>query len=259
MNTVSIPLPERDLVMAADGGWVTDWCERGMNIFFPRTNLVIDGEKKLRGGMHPCFPNFGAVDEKHQLPQHGPLCRRFSTDSRTESSYERRWRISATDLLGAYSGRCVVSVTTKELRDGFEYVLTAALSPDAPRAVPIGMGLHPYFATPQGTATVRIPGRMDVEVVSTIPKSIRIPLTKPFVTIAIPGIGRVEMDLLGEFRSGLRHPVKTARIVIWRDSEQYVCVEPALAVGEDYGSAKCPVLQPGRSMTIGCCFRLLPN
>lgn len=41
-----------------------------VDVFFPNVQFCIDGKLKVRGGMHPCLPQFGK-DELFNLPQHG--------------------------------------------------------------------------------------------------------------------------------------------------------------------------------------------
>jgi len=60
------------------GGTVTRWQYRRkdgvlVDIFYPQQSVRRERKWKLRGGMHDCFPNFGTVDAKYGLPQHGIL------------------------------------------------------------------------------------------------------------------------------------------------------------------------------------------
>ena len=41
------------------GAYVDSLSLLGQTVFFPKTTLTINGAAKLRGGLHPCLPQFG--------------------------------------------------------------------------------------------------------------------------------------------------------------------------------------------------------
>lgn len=58
-------------IISIDGAWLTNLSDDNGDILFPkRTLTLVDGDKKVRGGMHVCLPNFGPGGESG-LPQHG--------------------------------------------------------------------------------------------------------------------------------------------------------------------------------------------
>lgn len=58
-------------IISIDGAWLTNLSDDNGDILFPkRTIALVDGNKKIRGGMHVCLPNFGPGGESG-LPQHG--------------------------------------------------------------------------------------------------------------------------------------------------------------------------------------------
>ena len=52
------------------GAYVDSLSLAGQTVFFPKTTLTINGAAKLRGGMHPCLPQFGP-DGGNGLGHHG--------------------------------------------------------------------------------------------------------------------------------------------------------------------------------------------
>lgn len=248
--------PTSEFHLSATGGVVTDWRERNKYIFFPQTMLNIDGKKKLRGGMHPCFPNFGTVGERYGLPQHGPL--RDATGT-IERSAGNPWAntcrfVDRRDLLGNFKKPCTARISTERLSYGFFYRLEVELSSAATESVPVSAGLHPYFATPQGAAWVIADKPHKIEGLLT--DAIVMPLS-PVVHIDIPGVGTVQMVMDGELRTRAISSNPSARLVLWRDKTDYLCVEPVLAMGKDFDTPMCPRLEPGDRLTIACAFRLL--
>src|SRR3989344_2649358 len=221
------------------GATVTDWRERGKNVLFPKTQLAVDGKLKTRGGMHPCFPNFGKVDEQYGLPQHGSL-----RDTKGLINHGTRPGVDSCrfddsrDLLGDFNEPCCVFVSMERLDHGFVYRLSTQLSSAATKSVPISAGLHPYFATPAGVATVIADDEHEINGLLT--KALVVPL-KPVVYINIPEVGMVQMVMEGLFAS-----YKSARLVIWRDRTDYLCVEPVLAMPDYFDTTLCPRLQPGQ-------------
>lgn len=248
-------LPTEEFHLSSIGGVVTDWREQNKYIFFPRTRLTINGEKKLRGGMHPCFPNFGTVDEKYGLPQHGPLRDLGGEIKRTKNQWTNSCRfVDRRDMLGNFQQPCTVRISTARIPRGFFYRLEVELSSSATQSVPISAGLHPYFATPKGVATVISDTGYSVE--GLLNKAKVVTLT-PIVHIDIPGVGAVEMIVEGALCRGAEVRGTSAQLVLWRDSTAYLCVEPVLAMGKDFDTPACPRVEPGCKLVIACAFRLI--
>ena len=98
-------------------------------------------------------------------------------------------------------------------------------------------------ATRLGIVVAYAPGLLDEAVV--------IPF-KPVVYLSVPGVGRVEMTMGGAF---LSH--RSARLILWRDKTDYLCVEPVLALPAEFDTPACPRLEPGQDLLLTCTFRLL--
>lgn len=226
------------IVLSETGGTITEWKYRGWDIFFPQQEIIINGEKKLRGGMHPCFPNFGTVDEKFGLPQHGTL-RTLHADrmGNTAVHFDKV-------PMGSSGGFAEVNVSVYPLTHGFTYGLRAVLVGDGEDLF-INPGLHPYFATPRGFAEVLHPQAV-VEKVPYGPKISPIELFSPRAYIA--GLGRVMMTP----GQTLRGP--SARIVLWRDDPRYVCIEPISATSREFNTPSGVALSSWQYLDVTCTF-----
>jgi galactose mutarotase-like enzyme len=122
--------------------------------------------------------------------------------------------------------------------------------------VPVGFGWHPYFATPEGTAYILHSSIRKIE--GLLNEPLLVPLSEGFrrgsrhfytVEILVPGLGTTKMTFGGDF---LKAPA--AMLVLWRDDERYLCVEPVIAQGRDFGTKRCLWLKPGEYFYTHCSF-----
>ncbi len=215
---------DQAVTVSETGGTVTRYQYRGVDIFYPQQLVRRERKMKLRGGMHVCFPNFGTVDDKFGLPQHGPL-RNRNIDGVKEDGVIFR----GTDLLGpSYNEECEVHITIALTQTGFIYLLSARLIRPASRDVFINPGLHPYFRTPTKNAQAGAwKGRMNHFYRQNYgPRSTDV---GQGADVVVPGVGKIQMLLGGGWR----------RLYYWRDSFQYLCVEPVFGNPRTYGSPDC--------------------
>lgn len=213
------------------GGTISRWQYRGVDVFYPQQEVRRGGELKVRGGMHVCFPNFGSVDEKFGLSQHGPL-RNRKPDQVTENG---GFMFKGRDLLGTNcSENCKVQIGVVLEPTGFLYILSARRLFCSEKKVFINLGLHPYFRTPEHEATVcALPGRQaHVRGRNIAP---RYESVGRHVAISIPGLGLVQMSMGGNAWTKAAQP----KVVLWRDSPKYLCVEPVLGTSRTYGESTC--------------------
>ena len=238
-----LPPQDQEVVLSTTGGTVTSWRYKGKDIFYPQQTVLVGGVPKLRGGMHPCFPNFGEVNSAFGLPPHGSL-----RTMRGERLHENLIRFESDELFGVEKVRCNVMVGLEWLERSFSYKLYARLM-NAPGKVPVNPGFHPYFSTPEGRATIFGSGKKLLEVSGDTFKEI-VPLNSRIIVV-LPGVGAVDMNPLDHFTNAAY-----ARLVVWRDRADYLCVEPILAEPALYGTLG-PHLHPGEAMKLGCSFHLL--
>jgi galactose mutarotase-like enzyme len=222
------------------GGTIISWKFKGTDIFFPQQEMLVGGEKKLRGGMHVCFPNFGKADKKFGLPNHGTI-RNRQADTILEDSMVFR----GCELLGPnYSEECAVLVSITLNENGFRYSLFARLLQVTPEPIYTNIGFHPYFRTPNEEVKVVI-GTDWTQVKTPIVGPVSKDMTES-ADVLVPGIGRVNIIPQEIWKSSLK-------ATIWRDSPNYVCVEPSLGKSEDYGTDRCPQL-PREGILFACDF-----
>ena len=121
------------------GGAITEWSYRGKEILFPRGEVVVRGEKKIRGGMHACFPNFGPVAKEFGLPQQGPLREIEGVETNGDSVVF----INNSLLRNLGSKFCQVVTRVAVSGQAITYFLTASLELPG-KNFRINPGMHPY-------------------------------------------------------------------------------------------------------------------
>ena len=218
-------------VLSAEGGRILQWRVEGKNILFPDQTIEVRGERKQRGGMFWCCPNFGLVDQKYGLPQHG-LLRDMVGDMVGPNilATHKEVGFEGTGLLGKKPRRrSLVQVSAwKPDPRRLSYELTVRLSRNRKiiKGLPFNPGAHSYFATPQGEATVRVCGIYHHVVAREYDDSL------PFdghAEIEIPGIGNIDLWVSPSMiPSG-------SRLVLWLDDRRYLCIEPVLGSPQDFG------------------------
>ncbi len=254
------------VTLSATGGTVIEWREAHRDVFFPRQEMEVDGEKKMCGGMDVAFPNYGKVDERWGLPPHGLLCDRKGV-LHTPLGYRQSSLLEADDLWGANVSKqkCVVHALVEQWYNarGFDYDFFACLGEDADRSVYVGGGFRPYFNTPEGVARVRIGTNPSIEVHgarNAAGPGMRFPGSRQ-ARVEIPGVGavvrsRVVMERHGDLMTNNRYSCWIVR----SDDPRYICVEPVLAPPEEYGAQGCAELIPGPGgIRLGCSFKFYPE
>ena len=240
---------DQTVTVSEVGGTVIRWQYRGVDIFYPQQLVKRERKMKHRGGMHACFPNFGTVDSKFGLPQHGPL-RNRKADIITEAPTGGSAVFKGTDLLGpTYDEECEVRIAIALTQTGFMYALAARLSQPATRDVFVNPGFHPYFRTPTKNARAGAwEGKMHRFYQRKYgPQSSDV---GQGAEVIVQGVGTIQM-LLG----GVWNSAKTKKVVFWRDSYRYLCVEPVLGNSRTYGGPDCQRLTD-KWLNLSCAFRV---
>ena len=228
------------------GGTITEWSYRGAEILFPRGEVVRRGEKKIRGGMHACFPNFGPVAKEFGLPQHGPFCEIEGVETNGDSVV-----FNNNSVWGLVGESCQVITRVAVSGQAITYLLTTNLKSPG-KSLRINPGIHPYFRTPQGAARIVLRGEKPMFVVGSQMEAATRSFTAPGpATVEIFGLGTVEIY------SSFDRPKQ--KIVIWRDSADYICVSPVIALPEFYGTNKCPELRYGCALEAVWTFLFIPE
>lgn len=221
----------QEITFSTMGGVIKRWKFRGVDIFYPQETLEILGHPKLRGGMHPCWPNFGSADPKFGLPQHGPLRTR-----KANTSGENDVFFTGTDLLGSAcheQSEVRIVITLRPM--GFLYTLMARLTKPSSTDIFANGGFHPYFRTPKGVARVIVNENLTCIDEENLPP-LRM-LASRSTYVLIPGLGDIRMTRGGDWENKVRQGV-----TLWRDSGKYVCVEPRIGFSGTYGDEYNPCL-----------------
>ncbi len=223
------------------GGSILQWQYGQDFILGPARTVDIDGNLKVRGEAHWCYPNFGAIDPEagwHQFPQHG------------------FFRNAVLDVVASSEGMVRFSrpsAMADQVREGslIDLSAMAVLTPGGVTAalevrnlgdarIPILPAFHPYFAVPAAGLVVSMDGRP-------VAKSIRGGAQGVgSKAIVLPRTGAVVVDLIDVGIVELGLDDDCTHIVIWSDRPSaYVCVEPAFGTPRTYGTAAGPWLEPG--------------
>lgn len=138
---VALTLDDTSANIDLQGAWLTQLQSNGKDILFPRQEYVLpDGSKKMRGGSHVCFPNFGPGGSSG-LPQHGFA--RVST-WRVSGSSESKVELLLEAPEGDYA-KVEARLSYELVKNGIRMALTVLNNGTG--AVPISPAFHPYFAT----------------------------------------------------------------------------------------------------------------
>jgi len=211
-------------------GAILWWKCREIDVLYPQKMVQRKYVWTLRGGMCAYWPWYGTIDTN--LPRNGVL-RGRRADEVTGNGVVFRGR----DLLGpSYDEEAEVRVSVELTRDGFAYTLAARLLKPATRDVFINPGLNPYFRTPTGNA---VAGTWDGKQVHFYQR-LRGPMSAPVnqgADVTIPGVGKVQMMLGGAWKDAAPR-----RMYFWRDSRNYLCVEPTFGNPNVYGTPDCAIL-----------------
>lgn len=231
------------------GGTVVSWRVAGREILFPRRAIAAkSGGTKQRGGLPSCFPNFGSVDPKFGLPQHGIL--RDLTGVREGNGSYQRVRFDRVGPLGGCGSYAKVVIEAQTFNRGFTYALRVKLPADVSKDVFVNAGFHPYFATPRQSATVISLDRHEIK--GLMPEAKTLPLRKT-AYVNLPDLGTVMVA------PELGFDLQQARLVIWRDSLDYACVEQVMGVPSLFGTDRCKrlLVKEPEEFVLSCSYKLL--
>lgn len=191
-----------DIVLEAntDGGRIESLTDGETPVLYPQVNITIEGTEKIRGGSHPCVPNFG-IDTTTGLPPHG-----FGRDRRWDCvKKEASYSTLSLNGEGDYKNlRIFLSyeIGEKSLRQNLVFLNIGD------EELLIAPGFHPYFPTKD--AYIKIYDRVfDKNEMS--------------ITAFLDG------DILEFETESMKYRYETKncnRFAIWTDSDDYVCVEP---------------------------------
>ncbi|MDO5018602.1 MAG: aldose epimerase [Lagierella massiliensis] len=183
------------------GAYVEKFSFDSKPIFYPKSQITIQGKVKTRGGMHPCCPNF-SVDEISDLPSHG-----FIRDLEFEVLYLSNEFVKLKSIgIGNY----------KNVDFFIEYSINEnslnaqlRVKNKSDHAVPLAPAFHPYFYLEN----------FKVDIANFEIKKDKLPQTQFLET------NSVQFSCNGKNLSIRGENVNV--FAIWSDSiDKYLCIEP---------------------------------
>ncbi|TSC70933.1 MAG: hypothetical protein CEO12_58 [Parcubacteria group bacterium Gr01-1014_46] len=239
----------------SEGGSILSWQWREHNILGPARFVRVDGELKLRGETHWCYPNFGSVPEgaNFNYPKHGHL-RNVVLD------IERLYDDSAQFYLPSNrtGNSTEVRVDLGVHNWGVSTWLSAINRGD--ERVPMLVGSHPYFVVPEDGLEVWVNGKLEAEVVrlgAGLLQSAGV-FSKARILPRFGGRVAVNLKGLGEVHLGLHD--HCSHIVIWSDCRaEYICVEPVFGEPGEFGTEEGNWLSKNESTFCQVDFNFKPR
>lgn len=121
------------------GAYVDNLVLHGREVLFPKTNVQVGTDTKLRGGMHVCLPQFGP-DGKNHLAQHG-----FGRTSTWRIRYQNESDVGLRLISTAKGYENVEWLLDYSLPNENEAVATLTVCNYGDAPVRTSPGFHPYF------------------------------------------------------------------------------------------------------------------
>ena len=144
MATIQLRYGDARATIDLNGAWVTELSTDSGDILFPRQELrTKSGDRKLRGGMHVCVPNFGPGGQSGQ-PQHG-----FGRTSEWKLVGHDMGYASMILLHGVGEYEELSSMLSFDLDEhSLSVTLSVIIRYDHP--IHVAPGFHPYFLAKSG-------------------------------------------------------------------------------------------------------------
>lgn len=211
------------------GGRLDTLTVNDLPILFPKTLLLSEsGEKKLRGGMHVCVPNFGP-DSSGRLAQHG-FGRTSKWDVVKNSHHTTRLELHAT------TPRYTQLVATLEYKlKRVSLSTTLHLTNHGAKPIRVAPAFHPYFALSETETAVKINDVM-------------------YELDALAGTEFITAEKIEFVSTGQRLTLSQSHLstwAIWTDKiGPYICIEPTFGGNRFLESEQSDeLLAPGKTQT----------
>lgn len=132
-----------ELVVDSEGAYIDALKYNGIDILFAKRYILENGQEKVRGGSHPCFPHFGPA-VKVNLPQHG-----FARNKNWKIINARENEIIL-KLENAHEDWKNVVATIVYTINSNEFETKLLVENNSDEAIYVTPGFHPYFAYADG-------------------------------------------------------------------------------------------------------------
>ena len=136
------------------GAWLTELTRDGLPLLYPRTELLSEsGDRKKRGGMHVCLPNFGPGGTS-MLPQHGFGRELEWSVVRAHASKIELKLVGGTPIYAGLESHLEYEITRDSLIATLTTINTGAIS------FRMAPAFHPYFQLDDVETAVEVNGQI---------------------------------------------------------------------------------------------------
>jgi hypothetical protein len=250
-----------EIELSVQGGTIVRWQYGEVDVLYPQRRISVRGELKLRGGIPICVPIHGKPPDERWLqgfgiPQHGFVRDQQMEYVRRESSASGQMNLTHVGS-GVFPWGFLCAETPMVTEEGVYHSLVVmrlkehdqSKFPGTPEGgMPVAPGIHPYFSTPRGVWGLAH-GKRTLH-----NTGLRKGESQVWPLVAGESV-RLRTSL-GTVRFVPQEPYQ--ELVIWTDSEYYVCVEPRTrkeGFGTPEGIALCEDLE---SLDLSCYFTFEP-
>lgn len=215
--------------------WTFNKTGKDIDLFFPRQKVLDqNGLEVIRGGSHFCYPVFGTDPLGEMKKKHGFLRDlNVLVGSQTEEQIEFEFHRNE-EFEGRYKNIPLPILKRRLDAEGHELFeeLTIDLSSTGLNDY-LNVGVHPYFRTPEnGEFVLSFLGKHGNPIDLNNrehPFDSALFIPTPFHSHTVPGF-RLFSEGLGVFDWNLglesNRPIRIEGFYLWRDSNEYICVEP---------------------------------
>lgn len=232
MEMITLTSGQAQAVINPEGAWVEELTSDGQPILFSKTELMSEsGDKKARGGMHICLPNFGPGGDSG-LPQHG-----FGRTAIWEVTGQAHSSVTL-HLNGSTLDYSHLDVTLEYRLEESSLTATLTLRNTDGVSMRVAPGFHPYFYLEESETAVAVN--------STV-----------YDLSSLAGTEFLEgstMTLQTASRTLSLSSKNLSTYALWTDSlANYVCLEPTFG-GYRFLEAPTPEeqLEPNAEKTYSC-------
>jgi len=235
------------------GGIITSLKLGGKELLYFDVDTFNDRSKNVKGGIPILYPNAGPIEHPDfpNLKQHGFARNEvWTVDEMNEQGFIESLR-SDPATLEKYPYDFSLNMQGKFEDDGSFAISQAVKNEGADRAMPVSMGLHPYFRVPsERKAEIKFDwpgGEIAQQQIESWASGKAISLNNPStekklvpLNIIIPELGTVIMTAGPEYK----------RIWVWsaKADSDFVCIEPVMR--DKGGLVENPELvQPGQTLS----------
>ena len=214
---------------------ITSWKVDGIDVLFPEQNMLINGQKKKRGGIPICFPNFGKPISYGgiEIPQHGFLRDKEKMFYRAQTQNHFVVMSGMVDAYGLSYSTSIKMQVHHQFNTPTLIQELSVWSGDKFKTMPLCLGFHPYFKVNRKYLNFIRDGKaMNMEIFSgeKLLQAQKFDFKNVF-EIQLDERLSVVMVCLGDFETGHQ------QVCIWSDNpDEYVCVEPIIHKPELFGT-----------------------